>query len=672
MQRMRHFFLTLCLLAGLLLAVPALVHGQKDRTGTDGQPTRQVVPQRKSLRSVYVTYRDVSPLLDSASALITTEPSQAFDLVEEALIMSMADGNKPGIAGCYLLIGNINHHLKQYDLAVSSFGKSLSEFNALSDGEGSYLATLSLGRSYEAAEQYQQAVAHFTDLQQRAEATNNQAQLIEANNALARISLKQGSPQEATALYTQVLEIQEQRQDVDGIVDANDNLGRALVEQQQIDEAIGYYESSYELASNTNNSTQLNTASNSLGDAYRAKGDWSNELKVRQSSIEYNTKIDNKSELGIQNYEIGNIFLDNANSTEAIPYFESTIEISEQLGDLEKQAEALQTLSKAYEESGAPGKALDVYRKATALLDSIAVLQQADAAAIIAMNGKVIQKQQRIELLERERALSDKAIEVLRQEQELAQQRGWWQYLIIGTLLVFFIGALIGGYFIYTNARQKRIAHQLLALKSLRSQMNPHFIFNALNSVNSFIAKNDERSANKYLSDFSRLMRSVMENSQEDFVPLASELQILDLYLQLEHFRFKDKFDYSFEIDPTIDRDALLVPPMIVQPYLENAVWHGLRYKKDKGTLKVHIGPDGNRLRVLIEDNGIGRTKSRELKTKNQNANRSTGLRNIESRVEIINEMHSSNMEVHIEDLDAATKAGTRVQIWLPNNFENS
>jgi len=131
----------------------------------------------------------------------------------------------------------------------------------------------------------------------------------------------------------------------------------------------------------------------------------------------------------------------------------------------------------------------------------------------------------------------------------------------------------------------------------LRSQMNPHFIFNALNSVNSFISKNDERSANKYLSDFSKLMRMVMENSQQDFVSLNAEINILELYLGLEHFRFSEKFDFTFDVDSEIDKDAFEIPPMLIQPYIENAVWHGLRYKEQKGKLSIAI--------QLIENNTI-------------------------------------------------------------------
>lgn len=116
--------------------------------------------------------------------------------------------------------------------------------------------------------------------------------------------------------------------------------------------------------------------------------------------------------------------------------------------------------------------------------------------------------------------------------------------------------------------------------------MNPYFIFKALNSVNSVIGINDERKANKYLSDFSKYMRSVIENSEEDFVPLQKEIELLELYTQLQHFRFQDKFDYSIEVNEAINFEDYQILHMLLQPYIENALWHGLCYKSEKGHFK--------------------------------------------------------------------------------------
>jgi LytS/YehU family sensor histidine kinase len=217
----------------------------------------------------------------------------------------------------------------------------------------------------------------------------------------------------------------------------------------------------------------------------------------------------------------------------------------------------------------------------------------------------------------------------------------------------------------YRSNKQQKLANNLLALKSLRTQMNPHFIFNALNSVNTYIAKSDERSANRFLSEFSVLMRSVLENSEEDFIPLTKELELLELYVKLEHSRFADKFEYEINVADNVDVDAFHIPPMLLQPYIENAIWHGLRYKEEKGFLKINvreITPDI--LEITIADNGIGRKQSAALKTTNQRKQKSKGMGNIKKRIEILNDMYKNRVEVSISDLND-DQTGTKVSLKL-------
>ncbi|WP_407267637.1 sensor histidine kinase [Tenacibaculum maritimum] len=199
----------------------------------------------------------------------------------------------------------------------------------------------------------------------------------------------------------------------------------------------------------------------------------------------------------------------------------------------------------------------------------------------------------------------------------------------------------------------------------MRSQMNPHFIFNALNSVNNFIALNDERSANRYLSDFSKLMRSVLENSEEDFIPLSKEIALLRLYVKLEHDRFKDKFEYSLFIDEKIQQDQYLIPPMLLQPYIENAIWHGLRYKKSKGLLEVSMKQQKEGyVEIVIKDDGVGREKSTALKTKNQLKQKSKGMSTIKKRITILNEMYQDVIDVKVADL-FKNGEGTEIKVIL-------
>jgi len=281
--------------------------------------------------------------------------------------------------------------------------------------------------------------------------------------------------------------------------------------------------------------------------------------------------------------------------------------------------------------------------------------------------GKGVENLLQLELLRKEKEISQNAINSLVKEDALKEDVLIASRWAIGLLLILIIIGLFAGVYILKVSKQRRVANQKLALRTLRSQMNPHFIFNALNSVNSFISENDQRSANKFLTSFSRLMRLVMENSEYDFISIQKELEILKIYLELEHFRFKDKFDYNISIDDDFDDDDFEIPPMLIQPYIENAIWHGLRYKENTGNLTLQFVKKETNLHVTISDNGIGRKKSAELKTSNQKKNRSTALRNIKERMQIVNELHGLKINVSINDFNQ-DGTGTIVELIVPQN----
>lgn len=246
-------------------------------------------------------------------------------------------------------------------------------------------------------------------------------------------------------------------------------------------------------------------------------------------------------------------------------------------------------------------------------------------------------------------------------EEQLVDKRQWIIYLL-STLLA---GSLIGGIILYRSDQKRKRSNKLLELRSLRSEMNPHFIFNALGNVNEYIAASDERRANRFLSDFSKLMRNVLEHNQQDLIPLHKELELSTLYLKLEHARWRDQFQYTVEIDDNIS--DLHVPPLILQPYLENAVWHGLRYREQGGQLHFKVQSRDSHVVVTIKDNGIGRQQSAALKTAHQKAQKSTGIQNTKRRAALLDELYRQKIQVDIQNsTDDTSYPGTTVRIKFP------
>ena len=245
----------------------------------------------------------------------------------------------------------------------------------------------------------------------------------------------------------------------------------------------------------------------------------------------------------------------------------------------------------------------------------------------------------------------------------------WWAVTISAVLLASVIYLLVKRRI--TNIKKKAALQQQLAElegKALRAQMNPHFIFNSLNAIQELVVTQNVDAAYNYLSKFSKLLRLVLNNSEKPVILLADEMHMLQLYLELESLRFRQAFHYSMKVDSTVDAESVLVPPLLLQPFIENALWHGLMLKDGEKNLQIVISREDEQLVCVIEDNGIGRKKAAEIKAQKIGASHfeSKGLTLSRQRIELLKAKGEAGY-VKIEDLYKSQEAtGTRVSVHLP------
>ena len=214
---------------------------------------------------------------------------------------------------------------------------------------------------------------------------------------------------------------------------------------------------------------------------------------------------------------------------------------------------------------------------------------------------------------------------------------------------------------------ERRAAEAEMA--GLRSQMNPHFIFNCLNSIKLYAIENESEKASDYLTKFSRLIRMVLENSQSERVTLQNELETLQLYMEMEAMRFKQKLSFRIDVAPNVDTKFLEIPPLLIQPYVENAIWHGLMHKPEGGTVYLQaMLLEETLLQLTIKDDGVGRTRAGELKSKSASHRKSFGLKMTSERISLINQLYHSHTQVVIHDLldTNGNPAGTEVVLQIP------
>ncbi|HEU4902306.1 MAG TPA: histidine kinase, partial [Flavisolibacter sp.] len=222
-----------------------------------------------------------------------------------------------------------------------------------------------------------------------------------------------------------------------------------------------------------------------------------------------------------------------------------------------------------------------------------------------------------------------------------------------------------------TKARLQQQA-TALEMQALRAQMNPHFIFNSLNAINNFILQNNKLQASDYLAKFSRLVRLILQNSRAAFIPLESELEALTLYLELEALRFDHHFDYHITVEGDLDVSVLKVPPLIIQPYVENAIWHGLMHKEEKGHLAIAISQNEEVLLCRITDDGIGRKKAAENKSRSTSTHPSLGMRITAERIAALHKEKQRDGCVDIHDLTLpdGSPGGTEVTLKIPVHYD--
>ena len=602
-------------------------------------------------------------LLDSANWFKRKDLSKSLNFISRSIEILDGRSSRRELALSLTTLGEIYQFHGQLDLAISNYEEALQTFD-------NPRTLLLLGKAYVLHKDNDKAIDLLSPRVDQAGLIPYQK--LELYETLGDAYRNRIQANTAVSFYQQALTIASKNQIAPKIPDLNSKIADAYQRANRSTEAETYYGNSLKQAK-AQNPRRAVQEFEKVADFYNQQSRYPEEIALRKQSLEQlkslnegapESESDSISTQGV-NYKIASAYIAQDQNDLAIPFLSESIKEADNQGDLVVQKDATRKLSEVYRDRGDFKKALDLYQQYVTLVDTLYIRKEQELSQAARFSREISESQNRINSLEQERELSRSKYELALTEQRLTEEINKRQQWIIYSLIFGLLLTGLAAFFYYRSNRQQQLANYLLALKGLRTQMNPHFIFNALNSVNNYIAKNDERAANRYLSDFSVLMRRVLENSEKDLIALSEEIELLELYLKLEHTRFPDKFDYSIEVAPDLDVEAFEIPPMLLQPFLENAVWHGLRYKDDKGLLKVQIRPLlSDAISIEVTDNGIGRKQSARLKTKNQRQQKSRGMGNIAKRISILNQMYGDRISVEVSDL-RADGSGTRVLLKI-------
>lgn len=431
------------------------------------------------------------------------------------------------------------------------------------------------------------------------------------------------------------------------------NYANYLSQQKEDSLALIYANKALEYIKLKNDKEMLSSAIRDKGEIYSAMGKYDKSIECFRESFQVNDSI--------------NQIINQENLNELLAKYEDSKKEAA-ISKLNNQKK-IQQLMLEKQNAIIAGNLAEVKRKQSEIdllnkhqeIQDLILAQQKEAIELEVMKSVTIAR--KLKISEQEKQIN---------EAKLNQQLLVKRLILIGIcIFLVILGISFNIYRINTRRKNDQekfsLQNQLseIKLEALRSQMNPHFIFNALNSINRYIIRSDNETASEYLVKFSKLMRLILENSKLNQISLKSELEALMLYVDIELLRFDNKFEFNLDIENSIEKDSLKIPPLVLQPFIENAIWHGLNNKEDKGIIKLSIKPkDSTTLLVTIEDNGIGRQKANELKNSGMQTNKSFGMDITSERLKALNREERNFKIIDLYD-DNNHAIGTKVEIEL-------
>lgn len=555
---------------------------------------------------------------------------EAFRFLQLELSMGERSGSKEVVADALMRLASLYNGLGDFPRSAEYHQKAIDLFHQMGDAQNEVSAQNNLGQVYVRYGDYSRAISLYKQALSTGIKLGDPEIRAASLHNLGEVFLVQGRSAEALSNFREAYRINDSTKNYKFIVQNYLSMGSFYQKKKQYDSAGWYFEAGRKLAEQNSFFDDMASAESHFGNLCISEAE---EMKGDPATGMFQKAIDH---------------LRNAEKIMA--------ELNQPVGLQEVYAD----LSKAYKAKGDYRESMDYLNKANAIKDSLFSQQNAFKIARLESQASLAQK--------------DSAITTSKAEAGALRKQRLLLYIGGGVLLA--IG--IAGFLIYRNQR-RREARLLKAefqeqvakveMQALRAQMNPHFIFNCLNSIKHYIVKSDSVNATGYLSKFSKLIRLILDNSAKQTTTLESEMQLLRLYIEMEALRYDNHFSWEAEMDEGLDPEVIQLPSMLIQPYIENAIWHGLMHQKKQGVLKLHVRKlTESLLEIIVEDNGIGRKRSAELKSSDVLAHKSHGMSITKDRLDILGSTYRTAAAVSIEDLqhDDGSAAGTRVTLHVP------
>ncbi|TPG29785.1 tetratricopeptide repeat protein [Flavobacterium pectinovorum] len=585
------------------------------------------------------------------------DPDSTLFYAQKAAILSTKTSYTFGLASSFTNKGNASIILGNYPAALKYFKNAQTEFGiALKQNPGKKELKKGLARAYASSGVVYYEQNNYTLALKNYEQALKLYQEIQEQQGISKVLNNIGTVYKSQQIYPKALYYLKEASKIQLALNEENapitltNIGVIYFELGEYKNAIQYYEKAKKGFEKYQNNRGFALLNNYLGDYYNKQNNQGLALEYYQKALALYEEIQNKFGASLALYNIGSLLQEQKKYSQALPFAIKSLAYAKEIGVQDQTFHTEQLLSELYESLNDPKKALAHYKNFIIARDSILNQETNKKFAIAEMNYEFNKKE----------ALLSEAHK--RQIQLVI-------FSIFGALLLIALSMVI--YNRMQVKRQLTLKKEVAEYeqKALHLQMNPHFVFNCLSSISSFIVQNGTDSALKYLSKFSKLMRLTLEYSKGSLIPIDKEIESLQNYLELEQLRFHDKFEFEIQATENVEFNMGL-PPLLIQPFVENAILHGMVPKEGKGKISVNFDVQNQQLVCMITDDGIGLSESKILKENSVTAHQSMALDITRKRLKIMESITSKSAKIEIIELNSAQqKTGTKVTLFLPIQY---
>ena len=600
------------------------------------------------------------PLMDSVLKPFERDSLKMQRLLKTAKDISYSEGSSYALNA----LGAIQRDISNYDASIKLHQEAKIYADKANSDEFKIISLNMLGVVYRRMDVIKPALDYHTEALKIAYSVTNPSKTVAYNiavsqNSIGNIYLALKQYDLAIIQFNKSLIIEKAADNKLGLAINYHNLGYAQEGKGNLSMALDHYQTSLTYNNSINSDIGRVICYNSIGSVYLKQENYKIAEPIIRKALKKALDLDDQFYITSSYINLGKLELKLNELPLAEERLIKALNIAKSYNLKSSVAESSKLLSEINQKNNNYKVALDYYKKAVEIESTILTEQNLQYINDIALEYENENKNNQIKAL----ALENETVRLRLEHNK--------QIILYTSLLLIILGVAL--YITNRTKALKRDKHILtLEQDMLRSQMNPHFIFNSLNSIKLYIINNDKTNAVYYLNKFSKLIRKILMASKEKETSLHEELETMKLYLNIENIRFSNEIDFTITVEPSINTEIIKIPSLVLQPFLENSIWHGLSSKEDNKKIDLNVFQnEPNYITIEIIDNGIGRVASEQLNLKKDLKRNSVGIDITKARLVNFSESYTNSYIINIEDLYENDKpTGTKIILQIPTKLK--